>query len=195
MWLWKLWVGKVFLVIVQFITVSLRIFCFWGGFPLLLLLPYPYLHWRLSANCWDIPGRHQKSFIFHCFPVPFPSPWPAGSRTWRLWLDFMGSRGVLCCRQPARPLDVLCEYCDRAGCGNGYEGELGGQAFGNDVGDSIWSVFEEGHGEFLNFLGALSEGEGTLEETAYSLVGNRIEELMVVIYKRKKTLWNNLNFF
>ena len=56
-------------------------------------------------------------------------------------------------------------------------------------------MFEEGHGEFLNFLGALDGEGGTLEETAYSLVGNRIEELMVVIYKRKKTLWNNLKFF
>ena len=178
MWLLKLLVVRVFRVIVQFITVFWQIFCFWDGFPLQLLSPCPYLHLQPIANCWDIPDKHRKSSRFNCFPTPFPSPWPAASKIWRLSLDFMRSREVLCYKQSARPLDVLCEYCDRATWQDEYEGKLGGQTFGNDVGDGIWGVFEEGHGQFLNLLWALDGGGGTLEETAYSLVGNRIEELI-----------------
>ena len=44
---------------------------------------------------------------------------------------------------------------------------------------NISSVFEQWHTEFLNLLGALDSKKETLEQTVYSLVGNRIEELIV----------------
>jgi hypothetical protein len=45
----------------------------------------------------------------------------------------------------------------------------------------IGGVLEEWHAEFHYLFGALCGARGTLELTAYSLVGNKIEELIGII--------------
>lgn len=66
-----------------------------------------------------------------------------------------------------------------------YVRHLRGQPLGDEMREWVLGRSEEGHGQFLNFLGGLHNERSTFEDAAYSLVGNRIEELMI------ETNWYN----
>lgn len=56
---------------------------------------------------------------------------------------------------------------------------MGWQTFGDEMRKRVLGTGEEGHGEFLDFFRGLYGGGVTFEDAAYSLVGNKIEELMI----------------
>lgn len=59
-----------------------------------------------------------------------------------------------------------------------YERKLHWQSFGNYMSNSVLNPFKTRHTQPLNLLRTLAITCVTLELTAYSLVGNKIEELI-----------------
>jgi hypothetical protein len=60
-----------------------------------------------------------------------------------------------------------------------YVRHLRWEALSYEMREGVFGTGEEGHGEFLDFFRGLRGRGVTFEEAAYSLVGNRIEELMI----------------
>ena len=70
-------------------------------------------------------------------------------------------------------------YSYRAELFSPYVRHLRRQSLGDEMCEWVLWASEKGHGEFLNFLRWLHNERSTFEDVAYSLVGNRIEELMI----------------